>query len=152
METIIPKFRSPYTGIKNRVSISFLDENGEQEIGRTEQCHKNLCSIDNIIRQYDKTGLITHLNNAVANYGDFTEVNEYQDSLNLVMEAQDAFAELPSHIRKKFDYDPGQFFEFATNPENKDELIDLGLAEAPIIQAPIEVNIVADNTAEIPAV
>lgn len=141
-----PKFRTPYSGVKHRVAISFLDENGEQSQGLTEQHHKNMCGIDNIIRQYDKTGLITHINNAVGNYGDFTEVNEYRESLNLVMEAQEAFADLPSHIRKKFDYDPGQFFEFATNPENQNELIELGLAERPIQILPTEVKIVADTT------
>ena len=145
------EFRTPYSGIKNRVAIEFLDENGEQAQGLTEQCHKNMCGIENIIKQYDKTGLITHVNNAVANYGDFTEVNEYQDSLNLVMEAQEAFADLPSTIRKKFDYDPGAFFEFATNPENKDELISLGLAEKPIEILPTEVKIVGDVTKEVTA-
>lgn len=140
------KFRTPYDGVRNRVSLSFLDEDGEQKKGLTEQCHKDMCNIDNIMRQYDKTGLITHVNNAVADYGDFTEVNEYQESLDMVMEAQSAFDELPSHIRKKFGYDPGAFFEFATNPENKEELIDLGLANKPVVVQPTEVKIVADET------
>lgn len=145
------KFRTPYSGVKNRVSISFLDENGDQAQGLTEQSHKNMCGIENIIRQYDKTGLITHVNNAVANYGDFTEVNEYRESLDLVREADEAFLGLPSEIRKKFDYDPGQFFEFATNPENKDELVALGLAEKPIEITPTEVKIVADTTTKVDA-
>lgn len=139
-------FRTPYNNTCNRKTIKFLDEDGEQAQGLTEQSHRNKCSIETIIRQYDKTGLITHVNNAIGNYGDYTEVNEYQESLNLVMEAEDAFKELPSNIRKKFNFDPGEFFEFATNPENKEELIDLGLADAPKIISPTEVKIVADTT------
>lgn len=123
-------FKKPYEP-KERVSISFLDENGEQKTGMTEQCHKADCDINTILKRYDKTGLITHVNNAVAEYGDFTLVNEYQESLNLVIKAQESFEELPSAVRKKFDYDPGQFLEFATNPENKEEMIKLGLANAP---------------------
>jgi phage internal scaffolding protein len=143
-------FRTPYDGVDKRVRLVFCDEEGntyeDGYTGKTEQSHKKMCEIDNILRQYDKTGLITHVNEAVAQYGDYTEINEYQDSLNMVIEAQSAFGDLPAHIRKKFGNDPGLFFEFATNPENKDELIELGLANAPIVEKPQEVKIVADAT------
>jgi phage internal scaffolding protein len=143
-------FRTPYDGVDKRVRLVFCDDEGntyeDGYIGKTEQSHKSMCNVDNIIRQYDRTGLITHVNNAVAQYGDYTEINEYQDNLNMVIEAQNAFDELPAHIRKKFSNDPGLFFEFATNPENKDELIELGLANAPVVVEPQEVKIVADAT------
>ena len=116
-----------------------FDEKGEilyddndcprERASKTEQHHKSLCDINNIIKQYDKTGLITHVNKAIAQYGDFTEVNEYQESLNLVMEAQEAFNALPAAIRARFENDPGQFLEFATNPANADEMVELGLAK-----------------------
>ena len=35
---------------------------------------------------------------------------------------------LPSDIRKLFDNDPGEFFEFATNPANAGKMAELGLA------------------------
>jgi phage internal scaffolding protein len=144
------KFRTPYDGVSKKVSLEFRDVDGNSYEdgyrGMTEQSHKDMCEINNILRQYDRTGLITHVNNAVANYGDYTEVNEYQDSLNMVIEAQASFDQLPSEIRKKFGNDPGLFFEFATNPENKDELIELGLANAPVVPQPQEVKIVADAT------
>jgi phage internal scaffolding protein len=130
--------RKPYDGKRHRVSISFLDEEGNPAVGRTEQHHKSECDIDNIIRKYDKTGLISHVNTAVAQYGDFTEVNEYQESLNMVINAQNAFMELPSEIRKRFGNDPGEFFEFATDPDNHDELVKLGLANAKEVEKPID--------------
>lgn len=102
----------------------------DPEEGMTEQHHKQACDINCILRAYDKTGLITHVNKAKAMYGDFTEVNEYQVALNTVIKAQDAFDDLPADIRKKFDNDPGAFLEFVTNPDNLDEMVELGLARA----------------------
>lgn len=122
------EFKTPYDGKRHRVSLSFLDEEGEQKTGLTEQHHKKDCDINHILRTYDKTGLITHVNTAQAHYGDFTIVNEYQESLNLVMAAQEDFLAMPADIRKKFDNDPGQFMEFVTNPDNLDEMRELGLA------------------------
>lgn len=124
--------RKPYA-VRQRVSIDCgaLNELGEVEFGRTEQHHKDNCEIDNILRKYDKTGLITHVNRATAEYGDFTLVNEYQESLNTVINAENAFMELPAHVRKKFGNDAGAFFEYATDPANKDGMVELGLATPP---------------------
>lgn len=137
-------FRTAY-GKRNQVAVSFLDEDGNPLPTPTQQHLKAECDINNILRQYDKTGLITHVNNATAQYGDFTEVNEYQESLNRVIAAQDAFAALPSDVRKRFANDPGEFFEFATDPSNFDAMVDMGLAERPlqpvsepVVEAPAE--------------
>lgn len=100
-----------------------------------EQHHKDLCDVTNILKQYDRTGLITHVTKAVQDYGDFTTVNEYQESLNTVIAAQEAFQELPSAIRQQFGYDPGAFFEFATNPANGQAMIDMGLALPRVAEA-----------------
>lgn len=106
----------------------------------TEQHHKKFCDVNHILRQYDKTGLLTHINNARAHYGDFTQANEYREALDLVIAAQDAFQEVPSAIRKRFGNDPGEFMEFVTNPENADEARKMGLLDPlPVPQAPIEV-------------
>lgn len=97
----------------------------------TKQDQMSMCDVNNIIAQYDRTGLIRHINESVAQYGDFTQVNEYQESLNFVMQAQDNFNALPSDLRSKFNNDPGAFFEFVTDPANIDEMVKLGLAVAP---------------------
>lgn len=137
------QFKSAYSK-KPRVALSFLDEDGNPLPTPTQQHFKAETEINNILRKYDKTGLITHVNNATAQYGDFTEVNEYQESLNRVIAAQDAFMALPSAVRKRFANDPGEFFEFATNPENAAEMVAMGLAEAPlpdvapVVEAPAE--------------
>jgi len=120
-------FRTAYDEHK-RYTTDWLDENGEREPGMTEQHHKTDCDIASILKKYDSTGIITHTNNAIANYGDFSDIKDYKESLNKIMQAQDSFMELPSQIRKKFGNDPGNYLEFVTNPDNKEEMIKLGLA------------------------
>ena len=95
---------------RERVQVSFVDEFGEAKIGRCKQSFKGQCDINNVLKGYDKTGLITHVNSATAEYGDFTVVNEYQENLNMVIAAEAAFSELPSLVRKKFANDAGAFF------------------------------------------
>lgn len=117
---------------RKRVAISFINDDGEPVFSPTEQSHKDMCDVDKIIRQYDRTGLVTHLNTARALYGDFTQINEYQESMNIVIAAETAFQALPSQVRREFENDAGKFMEFATNPKNKDKMIELGLIEKPV--------------------
>ena len=124
--------RSAYDGVSRRSSIDFSDTES-----MTEQCHKDLCDVNNIINQYERTGLITHVQTSTASYGDYTLNNEYAESLQTIINAQNSFEELPSNIRKQFGNDPGAFFEYATNPANSDELVKMGLANAPIIAEPL---------------
>lgn len=128
MATTAPKFRSPYNGTTVPVRLSF---EGTEAI--TQQHFKAEVDVHNILKQYDRTGLITHVNEAAAAYGDYTEINEYKESLERVIAAQDAFSEIPSHIRKRFGNDPGEFFEFVTNPANHDELVNMGLANPKVV-------------------
>ena len=97
----------------------------------TQQSHAAAADVRNIIKQYDRTGLIANVNKGIAQYGDYSEINEYAEALNMVREANESFATLPSHIRQQFNNDAGLFFEFATNPKNKEEMIEMGLAKAP---------------------
>ncbi|AXH76253.1 MAG: internal scaffolding protein [Microviridae sp.] len=97
----------------------------------TQQSHAQAADVRNIIKQYDRTGLIANVNKGIAQYGDYSEINEYAEALNMVSEANESFAQIPSHIREQFNNNAGLFFEFATNPKNKEEMIQMGLAKAP---------------------
>lgn len=122
-------FQKPYAP-RTRQGLEFIDEDGQPIESLTKQAFKDECDINKIVANYDRTGLLTHVSSAVARYGDFTEVNEYQESLNTVLRAQRDFEGLPADIRKRFHNDPGEFFEFATNPDNLDQMVEMGLAEA----------------------
>lgn len=99
----------------------------------TKQAHKDECDINLIIRKYDKTGVLTHVNRALATYGDFSAVHSFQEAHNSVMAAAASFADLPAKIRKEFDNDPAKFLDFIDNPENIERMYELGLAVRPVV-------------------
>lgn len=123
------KFVTAY-GEHEKVTVKFRDEEGNHD-GMTEQHHKDAVDIHNIIHKYDTTGLITHVSVATAQYGDFTGVTDYREALHKVMQADESFSQLPAKVRQQFNNDPGEFFEFAMNPDNAEALADLGLANRP---------------------
>lgn len=122
------KFKTGYTERK-RVQMKPQGES------LTQQHFAKDADVRNIIKQYDRTGLIANVQRGVAQYGDYSEINEYRESLDMVNRANDNFMQLPAELREMFGNDAGSFFEFATNPENDEKLIELGLKEAPVVIA-----------------
>jgi len=119
----VVEFKTPYSDRKR----SKFNTDGES---LTEQQHAHNADIKNIIKQYDKTGLIRNVNKGIAQYGDYSKINEYKEALDLVNDANQSFMEVPSHIREKFQNDAGTFFEFATDKKNHAEMVEMGLAES----------------------
>lgn len=119
-------FKTAY-GAKSRVKQEVVGES------LTQQHFAHDADVRNIIKQYDKTGLIANVNRGVARYGDYSEINEYREALDIVSAANESFGELPSAIRQMFNNDPGEFFEFATDPKNSEKMVNLGLKEAPVV-------------------
>lgn len=99
----------------------------------TKQEFKKQCDINNIIKEFTLTGQIQHINAAAAQgaYLDLPDSVDYQDHLHAIMRAEDAFASLPAQIRDRFQGDPAKFLAFVQDPANADELIKLGIREAP---------------------
>lgn len=94
----------------------------------TQQSMAAECDINNIMRQYEQTGLIAHVNQYEGEYGDFTDVVDYQTACNVVMMANEMFSTLPSAVRARFQNDPSAFLAFVDNPDNKEEMVKLGLS------------------------
>jgi phage internal scaffolding protein len=116
------KFRKAYDPHKKYV----FNTEGES---LTQQHFKDECDVINIIKKHDRNGIIEHVQRGQARYGDFSEVAGYREALDLIRDAQDEFMTIPSDIRKKFDNDPGKFYEFVSNPDNKEELKQMGFIE-----------------------
>ncbi len=95
----------------------------------TKQSFKDECDVNRIMKNFEKTGHVDHLNNRAKLYGDFANAEDYHSSVNLVMDAQKSFDALPSEVRLRFDNQPAKFLEFANNPENMEELKTLGLTK-----------------------
>ena len=118
LEKVIP-FRTAYEPHKP----CFFHTEGES---LTQQHFQEECDIVNIIKRHDRNGIIEHVHRGQARYGDFSEVSDYREALDLVKNAQEEFMTIPSDIRKQFDNNPGKFYEFITNPDNKTELEQMG--------------------------
>lgn len=92
----------------------------------TEQAHKDECNVNNIIRKYDRTGLITHVNKIEARFGDITGL-DFKTMMDTVTQTTMLFNNLPSEIRNRFQNDPGKLLAFMEDPNNRNEAISLGL-------------------------
>lgn len=95
----------------------------------TQQQFKEQVDVNNIIAKYKKTGEITHLARKQGVFTDVSEITDYHDSLQKVMDAQSAFQKLPSHLRNRFENDPQNLLTFLQDPKNYDEGVKLGIFE-----------------------
>lgn len=113
-------FKTPYNG---RVACSF-ETTGES---MTQEHFREETEILNIIRRHDRNGVIDHINKGTAIYGDFSEITDYRDMIHKLREADSAFAQVPSDVRKRFENDPAKFFNFVTDESNHEALAEMGL-------------------------
>lgn len=95
-------------------------------VSKTDQQYVAECDINTILKQYGATGrLPVDIREGVS--GDFSSIGDYQDCLDRINRAKDAFAALPSHIRDRFGNDPTAYVDFVLDPSNTEECIRLGL-------------------------
>lgn len=111
-----------------RVQLHCLDET------RTVQSEAEACDINNIMKKYEKTGLIEHVN-AAGRYENLPQSVDFQEAINLVMEAEASFEGLPAAVRKEFENDPAKFLLFVEDPENVERMGELGLLNDPAAPA-----------------
>ena len=110
-----------------------------------QQHFKDECDINNILRQFNITGLLPE-SPLSPRYGDFTGIGDYHTALNRVIAAEDEFMALPALIRSRFDNDPAKLIDFLENQENKDEAIKLGLVNP--VELPQVVEVPQEKAAE----
>lgn len=108
-----------------------------------KQEFKEECDINVLMKRYQKTGLFPQYPGQSPRYVSNIGAPDYQEALGIVMQAKSDFAALSSELRKRFDNDPQKFLEFCANPDNGDELVSLGLREAPKPEpGPVRVEVV----------
>lgn len=98
----------------------------------TQQHFADECDINNIISNFYRTGFLVDPTLPMGRspqFGDFTQVIDYADAQQLVIDANNAFANLPSRIRDRFSNDPARLLDFLSKKENLDEAISLGLVD-----------------------
>lgn len=102
----------------------------------TKQSSKKECDIHEILKQYQKTGIITHIQSRQAEFQDLPAAMDYQEAIEVVRAAQEGFAELPSKVRERFANDPFNLLAALNDPKMRDELVELGILNAPRSPAP----------------
>jgi phage internal scaffolding protein len=111
---------SPHVSVKTPMS-------GES---RTKQSFREETDINTIMSKYQRTGLISAVNQHAPQYGDVTGL-DFQTAMETVTRAQQMFEAMPSSIRKRFANDPAQFLDFVQNDDNVEEARKLGLLPHP---------------------
>lgn len=113
---------------------------------RTKQSLAEDLDVNNIVRKYN--GDLQAVANAhafEALYGDFDSM-DMKTAIDKVEKAKELFLAIPSSVRGHFDNDAGAFIDYATNPDNLDQMRQWGLAEAERPpEAPIEVRVVNEQ-------
>lgn len=97
----------------------------------TDQSHKKSCDINNIVKQFAKTGQLPD-NHKVPTYGDFSEVPTLETAFDVAHAAQEMFYQLPSTLRKLIDNDASKLEAFVLNDENKEICQKYGLRKKPV--------------------
>lgn len=135
----LPKFRTPDDGLGDFYSAMTAHFSSEPSL--TKQEFTAECDINTIMARFVSSGYdptVLPMTSRKAIYGDFTAAPEsYHAALNYVKGTERAFMELPADIRARFDNDPQKFLNFVDNPDNQQELIDMGLAtDSRVINTP----------------
>ncbi len=109
-------------GIKRRVQTV------NNKPSMTKQSLVDNADVNKIIKRYNKTGILQKATDFEGLYGEFDSM-DMQDAMNKVAKAEELFLEVPSDIRARFGNDPGQFIDWVTNSDNREEAARLGLAK-----------------------
>lgn len=109
----------------------------------TQQSSKDDCDI-NLIMKKHRFNPIKQPEYTDENFGDFSNIPNYQESLQIVIDADQAFKQLPSSVRKEM-RDPRGMIQFCENEANRDRAIELGLIDKPEKVEPLLVKNVDDK-------
>lgn len=107
---------------------------------RTKQSFAKEADINNIMMRASKTGLLVDpsvVSNRRPNFGDFSDVGDFQSIVNRIRSVEGAFMMLSAKIRSKFDNDAGKLLDFVADPVNAKEAQELGLLPVPVVPVPV---------------
>jgi len=99
---------------RKRVQITF------RGVGRTKQSFAKECDINNIMKRYEKDGIVNHFNKYGGMYGDFTGITDYASAVERIERMQEDFMRLPASVRERFANDPGQLVSAAEQLSEED--------------------------------
>lgn len=96
----------------------------------TVQSFKDDADINIMLERFG-VGAVVAMPRPIPEYGDFSDVGDYQDAMNRMVEAREAFDAVPARIRERFSNDPSRLLNFLHDESNRDEAVRLGLIPKP---------------------
>lgn len=102
-----------------------IDTGSESKVRQSE---KDNCDVNIIMERFTRSGQLPRMNHREGVFMNCSGA-DYQRSLEIIRQANDDFAQLPSKARKYFDHDPEKFIEFMHQPNNAEKAVELGLAD-----------------------
>jgi phage internal scaffolding protein len=97
----------------------------EDEVSRTKQSFKDECDIRNILKKFQKTGIIEHARRYGGEYG-VAHAVDFKTAMDIVARGKSMWESLPSSLKKRF-ASPEAFVAFAHDDKNIEEARELGL-------------------------
>lgn len=107
-------------------TFRYMSVNTEPSL--TKQAHKEECDINNIVQAHMSGAAVTHFNKYEGQYGEVSG-DDFRASMDKILKAQQMFDDLPSSVRNRFGNSPAAFLDFASDANNAEELVNMGLAE-----------------------
>jgi phage internal scaffolding protein len=93
---------------------------------KVDQAQEHLTNVAELLEPAVRKGLLRHSIKFEGEYDDIP-VKDYQEALFITAQAKSMFEQLPSKVRNRFDNDPAKFLEFTHNPENAQEMREMGI-------------------------
>lgn len=134
-EVITPFLRTEHNYDMNAASLQ--SALACKDPSRTQQQFKDECDINVLVERFGIDQLATPLMDYPTEQ-DFTNVMDFQSSLNVMRRAQESFDSLPAKIRNRFDNDTHKFMQFVHDPENMEESVRLGIRNPPPPQEKVD--------------
>ncbi len=95
-----------------------------------KQSFKEECDINTILRRHRDGAMVSHVNANPGVFADVTGFTDYREVLERLQAADEYFSSLSAKVRGRFENDPAFFLDFVADPENREELVELGLGPA----------------------
>lgn len=103
----------------------------------TRQADAEGCDINNIMKRYEKTGILPGYTNP-GFFADVSELGDFHRVTEVVRQTTEIFMQLPAQTRAEFQNDVAEFVNWATDPANAGEVKEMieGAEKAPVVPAP----------------
>lgn len=115
-------FSSVNKSTKDKVQTTFEGKS------LTEQSHKKACDINNLVKQYARSG--NPLPQLTEDMVKESFPIDFHTAMNIVTKQQQMFDQLPPEMRSQFNHDPQAFMQHIENPENLEALISDNIIQA----------------------